>query len=117
MRVIAKLDMCEIETFIKGKENRKWVTVGNYHVYLRKAHHHIAGKIVKTLDLANITTIDDLPYGGFWELYAALLKFAKADGASALFLENTYNKGLYEAYKQRGCVPTEDGMHCLYKFV
>ena len=116
---MSHIDFSELHDFFKSKKRNDWLNIGVYRVYVRRAYHMIEGEIMLTIDLANIVKEDSsVSYGGFWELFAELKRLAKESGARALFLESTYNTGLYKAYLQRGCLPIGYGTDpSLYKLV
>lgn len=116
---MSNIDFSELHSFFKSKQRNAWLNIGVYRVYVRRAYHMIEGEIVRTIDLANIVKEDSsVPYGGFWELFAELKRLSRENAIKALFLENTYNERLYEAYKQRGCLPIGYGSDpSLYTFV
>ena len=48
------LNFSELRMFLWGKENRKWISVGPYSVYVRLSIRYINGGVVETFDIANI---------------------------------------------------------------
>ena len=101
--VSSKLDLSVLPVFLDGTYQRAWLNIGPYALYVRKAHHMVDGRIVKTFDLANAINRGHM-YGGFWEIYAAMCSQAKARNIQYLYLESILNERLLHAYLARGCV-------------
>ncbi len=92
--------------FFEWKGKRTWLLAGPMEFYVRKAHHVIDDKMVKTFDIANVNI--DKSHRGHG-IFTMLLEEVEALGMN-VYVEQIINPRLFTFLEKRGYARYNDSM-------
>ncbi len=103
------------KVFLESKLNRQWVVSGTtIQVYLRKGHHAFGGKLISTLDIANIEIGERSRRKGLGT--AVIAKLHELNPYEVTYVENILNGPLYESLMKRDWINVSKAViPCVYK--
>lgn len=97
-------DLTQIEKFLNGNSYNAWLKVGTMKVYVRKSHHQINNKLMKTFDIANVEQSEkQRGKGKFRQLIIDLTSLLKKQSnLECIFIENLMNDQLSDSLPSMG---------------
>lgn len=99
----------EVLLFIYGDRKNRWLKVGHYQIYVRKASHYINDKVYTTFDIANVQCPEKFRgKGNFRKLLGNLTYLIKDHSEiEILLIENVHNKRLANSLSSMGFTSIE----------
>lgn len=98
----------QLKVFIKeGQESSfvfpKWLEDENFRVYVRKGKHLINGKMTVTLDIGNVTVVENKRHQGIFKNFLA--QAAEINPWGSIYVENVLDPFLPAFFIRNGWLP------------
>jgi GNAT superfamily N-acetyltransferase len=110
----------DIKKFLDGPARNEWLFAKKIHVYVRKGHHIVNGKIQLCFDVATIDVPPQYQRQGVFTKWLAEVEAYLAshkDAPQIVFVESILERNLVPFLARNGYQFTDDTQTCMFKFV